>query len=138
VLSGFEASGADPGRICFEVTETTAVGNLSRATRFIAALKRLGASFVLDDFGSGLSSFAYLKNLQVDYLKIAGDFIGGLACGQVERALVAAIHQVGSVMRIRTIAEGVESEAALAVLREIGIDYAQGFLLGEPEPLAGD
>ena len=137
VLSGFEASGVDPGRICFEVTETAAVGNLARARRFIAALKRLGVSFVLDDFGSGLSSFAYLKNLEVDYLKIAGDFVSGLAGGQVEQALVSAIHQVGSAMRIRTIAEGVESEAALAVLREIGIDYAQGFLLGEPGPLAG-
>lgn len=136
VLAGFEATGADPGRICFEVTETAAVGNLTRATRFIAALKGLGTSFVLDDFGSGLSSFAYLKNLEVDYVKIAGAFIGGLDRGRLERALVSAIHQVGSVMRIRTIAEGVESEASLAVLREIGIDYAQGFLLGVPEPLS--
>jgi diguanylate cyclase (GGDEF)-like protein/PAS domain S-box-containing protein len=137
VLAGFEASGVDPRRICFEVTETAAVGHLARAMRFIAALKRLGASFVLDDFGSGLSSFAYLKNLRVDYLKIAGDFVRGLSGGRVERAMVAAIHQVGSVMRIRTIAEGIESAEALEVLREIGIDYAQGFLLREPEPLAG-
>ncbi len=135
VLEGLEASGVDPARICFEVTETAAVAHLARAMRFISVLKGLGCSFVLDDFGSGLSSFAYLKNLRVDYLKIDADFVRGLATGQVERALVSAIHQVGSVMKIQTIAEGVESESALEVLREIGVDYAQGYLLGEPEPL---
>lgn len=135
VLEALEASGVDPARICFEVTETAAVAHLARAMRFISVLKGLGCSFVLDDFGSGLSSFAYLKNLRVDYLKIAADFVRGLATGQVERALVSAIHQVGSVMKIQTIAEGVESESALEVLREIGVDYAQGYLLGEPEPL---
>jgi len=135
VVARLEASGIDPARICFEITETAAVGHLARAVRFISVLRGLGCRFVLDDFGSGLSSFAYLKNLRVDFLKIAGDFVRGMADKKIERALVASIHEIGHVMKIRTIAEEVETPATLAAVEELGIDYAQGYLIGRPEPL---
>ncbi len=135
VLSELRASGIDAGRLCFEVTETAAVGNLARALRFIAALKGLGCQFILDDFGSGLSSFAYLKNLPVDYLKIDGEFVRGMAAGSVERALVASINQIGHLLGIRTIAESVEDAETLAAVGALGIDYAQGFGVAPPAPL---
>ena len=90
--------------------------------------------FSLDDFGSGLSSFAYLKNLQVDYLKIDGAFIRNLADDEIDRAMVASINQVGHIMKIKTIAEYVETEEVFNILKDIGIDYVQGHYLGEPEP----
>ena len=135
VARELESSGIPPHRICFEITETAAVGNLARATRFIAVLKGLGCRFVLDDFGSGLSSFAYLKNLRVDFLKIDGEFVRDMAGSSVQRALVESINQIGHVMGIRTIAEAVEDEATLEALREIGVDYAQGYAVAAPEPL---
>ncbi|HET7177158.1 MAG TPA: EAL domain-containing protein, partial [Solirubrobacterales bacterium] len=91
--------------------------------------------FVLDDFGSGLSSFAYLKNLAVDFLKIDGEFVRGMVGDSVQRALVESIHQIGHVMGIQTIAESVENQATLAALRTIGVDYAQGYEIAAPEPL---
>jgi EAL domain-containing protein (putative c-di-GMP-specific phosphodiesterase class I) len=124
-----------PERICFENTETAAVANLARARRFIATLKARGACFVLDDFGTGLSSFAYLKNLQVDFLKIDGEFVRNMAVDPVQHALVESIHQIGHVMGIRTIAEGVEDRATVEALRKIGVDYAQGYWIAAPEPL---
>ena len=127
------ASGADPQRICFEITETAAIGHLPHATRFIAALRRQGCRFVLDDFGSGLSSFAYLKNLDVDFLKIDQIFVRDMGKSPVQRALVKSIHQLGHELGIRTIAEGVETRQAHAQLAEIGVDYAQGFWVGRPE-----
>jgi diguanylate cyclase (GGDEF)-like protein/PAS domain S-box-containing protein len=135
VLAELEASGVPPERICFEITETAAVANLARARRFIASLKARGVCFVLDDFGSGLSSFAYLKNLKVDFLKIDGEFVRNLMGDSIQRAIVEAIHQVGHVMGIRTIAEGVEDRATLEALRAIGVDYAQGYWIAAPEPL---
>jgi diguanylate cyclase (GGDEF)-like protein/PAS domain S-box-containing protein len=135
VLSELTASGIAPERICFEITETAAVANLARATRFIAVLKSLGCRFVLDDFGSGLSSFAYLKNLRVDFLKIDGEFVRGMVDDSVQRALVASIHQIGHVMGIKTIAESVENQETLRALRTIGVDYAQGYAIAPPEPL---
>jgi EAL domain-containing protein (putative c-di-GMP-specific phosphodiesterase class I) len=130
-----KASGVPPERLCFEITETAAVANLARAKRFISVLKARGACFVLDDFGSGLSSFAYLKNLRVDYLKIDGEFVRNMVGDSVQRAIVESIHQVGHVMGIRTIAEGVEDRAALEALCAIGVDYAQGYWIAAPEPL---
>jgi diguanylate cyclase (GGDEF)-like protein/PAS domain S-box-containing protein len=136
VLEEIEATGVAPARICFEITETAAVGNLAQAVQFISALKELGCRFILDDFGSGLSSFAYLKNLAVDYLKIDGSFVRDMLGSSVQRALVESIHQIGQVMGIRTIAESVENRETLELLLEIGVDYAQGYGIAMPEPLS--
>jgi diguanylate cyclase (GGDEF)-like protein/PAS domain S-box-containing protein len=135
VLEEMELTGVEPTRICFEITETAAVGNLTQAMRFIEVLKKYGCRFVLDDFGSGLSSFAYLKNLSVDFLKIDGAFVRDMAGSPVQRALVESIHQIGQVMGIRTIAESVENRQTLDILREIGVDYVQGYGISLPEPL---
>ncbi|HEX3131245.1 MAG TPA: EAL domain-containing protein [Thermoanaerobaculia bacterium] len=135
VLEEMELTGVEPTRICFEITETAAVGNLTQAMRFIEVLKKFGCRFVLDDFGSGLSSFAYLKNLSVDFLKIDGGFVRDMVGSPVQRALVESIHQIGQVMGIRTIAESVENRQTLDVLREIGVDYVQGYGISLPEPL---
>jgi EAL domain-containing protein (putative c-di-GMP-specific phosphodiesterase class I) len=123
------ASGVDPARVTFEITETAAIANFTRAQQFITALKRLGCRIALDDFGSGLSSFAYLKHLPVDYLKIDGEFVRDMASDPIDHAMVSAINQLGHVMGIKTIAEYVESEAVLVCLREVGVDYAQGFAI---------
>jgi diguanylate cyclase (GGDEF)-like protein/PAS domain S-box-containing protein len=125
----------EPQALCFEITETTAVADLARAARFIAALKAIGCRFSLDDFGSGMSSFAYLKNLPVDYLKIDGSFVKQLHRDPIDCAMVEAIHRVGHVMGIATIAEFVESGEILERLRAIGVDYAQGYGIARPQPL---
>jgi len=124
-----------PGLLCFEITETTAISNLSLAREFIVELKRQGCAFALDDFGSGMSSFSYLRNLEVEYLKIDGTFVVDAAKDPVSRAMVDAIHRVGRTIGIRTIAERVEDAAALAAMREIGVDYVQGFGVAHPQPL---
>jgi len=125
-----------PGVLCFEITETAAVANLSKVVQFIEEVKALGCLFSLDDFGSGLSSFAYLKNLPVDFLKIDGSFVKDIADDPMDLAMVQAIHAIGRVMGLKTIAEYVGSEAIAQKLREIGIDYGQGYHLGAPQPLA--
>jgi diguanylate cyclase (GGDEF)-like protein/PAS domain S-box-containing protein len=138
VLAEIASSGAPPQNICFEITETAAISNLKQARAFISAVRLLGCRVALDDFGRGLSSFGYLRDLHVDLLKIDGDFVHGLEQDPVNRALVAAIHQVGRAMGLVTIAEGVESREALDVLREIGLDYAQGRYCDPPKPLLHD
>ncbi|MBN8494352.1 MAG: EAL domain-containing protein, partial [Burkholderiales bacterium] len=125
-----------PGMLCFEITETAAVANLSKVVQFIEEVKALGCLFALDDFGSGLSSFAYLKNLPVDFLKIDGSFVKDIADDPMDLAMVQAIHAIGHVMGLKTIAEYVASEAIAQKLREIGVDYGQGYHLGMPRPLA--
>jgi Amt family ammonium transporter len=125
-----------PGVLCFEITETAAVANLTKVVQFIEEVKALGCLFSLDDFGSGLSSFAYLKSLPVDYLKIDGSFVKDIDDDPMDFAMVQAIHSIGHVMGLRTIAEYVSSEAILRRLREIGVDYGQGYHLGRPRPLA--
>ena len=121
--------------ICFEITETAAVFNLGNASRFIRNMKDMGCRFALDDFGSGLSSFAYLKNLPVDFLKIDGSFVKDMVEDSMDKAIVEAINQVGHVLGIRTIAEFVENDAIMEQLRTLGVDYAQGYGIGKPEPM---
>ena len=127
--------GVDPRAICFEVTETVAIANFKAAVEFMNSLRRIGCRFSLDDFGSGLSSFAYLKSLPVDFIKIDGRFIGSLATDPMDRAIVEAIHRVAHVANLQTIAEFVEDDAVVEVLRTIGVDFAQGYSIGKPEPL---
>ena len=135
IVTQFERTGAAPRSICFEITETAAIANLTRATEFMTALKKMGCRFSLDDFGSGLSSFGYLKHLPVDYLKIDGSFVKGILTDPVDRAMVDAINRVGHIIGIQTIAEFVDNDKALEELRHIGVDFAQGYGVHQPEPL---
>lgn len=121
--------------VCFEITETVAVANLAQAATLIQDLQAQGARFALDDFGAGMSSFAYLKHLPVDYVKIDGSFIKGILHSPTERAMVESINQIAHVMGKQTIAEFVEDDAVLACLRAMGVDFAQGYGVGRPEPL---
>ncbi|MFZ0257210.1 MAG: EAL domain-containing protein [Gammaproteobacteria bacterium] len=122
-------------RICFEITETAAINSLTQAAQLIHAIKTMGCRFALDDFGSGLSSFVYLKHLPVDYLKIDGSFVRDMVQDTVDQAIVAAMNKVGHLMGIQTIAECVENEAIVEMLKSFGVDYAQGYNIGRPRPL---
>jgi two-component system CheB/CheR fusion protein len=135
VTTQLEEKNIVPGKVCFEITETTAVANLTHATRLIRELKSRGCLFALDDFGSGMSSFAYLKNLPVDYLKIDGNFVKDIAVDPVDLAMVEAINKVGHVMGIQTIAEFVENDAIMARLKNVGVDFVQGFGIARPQQL---
>lgn len=122
-------------KICFEITETAAISNLSYAQDFIDVLRRKGCSFSLDDFGSGLSSFAYLKNLPVDFLKIDGLFVKDILEDKVDWTMVKAINEVGHVMNKKTVAEFVENQKIFDMLKELGVNYAQGYGIAKPVPL---
>jgi len=127
--------GIPPGKICFEITETVAVSNLASAVNFISTLKQTGCHFALDDFGSGISSFGYLKNLPVDYLKIDGMFVKDIVDDPIDYAMVKSINEIGQVMGMQTIAEFVENEEIRDMLESIGVNYAQGYGLGKPMPI---
>ncbi len=137
LLDQFNQTGVPPERICLEITETAAIASIGQAMAFITALKARGCKFALDDFGSGMSSYSYLKNLEVDFLKIDGSFIKDMVNDPVDLAMVESINHIGHVMGIQTIAEFVENEAILDKLREIGVNYAQGYHIHKPEPLLG-
>lgn len=131
ITSQFHQYEVDPSKVCFEITETAIIANLPKAQQFIARLRAMGCRFSLDDFGSGMSSFAYLRALQVDFLKIDGVFVRDIVTNDINRALVRAINEVGHVMGIRTVAEYVEDSATLEAVRAIGIDFAQGYAVGK-------
>jgi len=135
VTEQFETTGVHPRLITFEITETAAIANLSRAIEIIEKLKQLGCSFSLDDFGSGLSSFGYLSNLPVDYIKIDGHFVCDIARNPVSRSIVESIAHIGRVMGLKTIAEFVENDEILREAKECGIDFVQGFGIERPRPL---
>ncbi len=124
--------------LCFEITETVAVASFGRVREVMQTFRQFGCQFALDDFGSGMSSFSYLKNLPVDYLKIDGALVRHIVEDAADMAMVEAIHRVGSVLGLKTIAEFVENEAALQRLRDIGVDYAQGYAIHRPEPLSAN
>jgi Amt family ammonium transporter len=121
--------------ITFEITETEAVGNMSNALSFINEFRELGCKFALDDFGCGLSSFSYLQNMPVDYLKIDGSFVHDIHMNPINRAMVDAINQIGHVMGIETVCEYVEHGAVLRILEELGVDFAQGYHIGKPQAI---
>jgi diguanylate cyclase (GGDEF)-like protein/PAS domain S-box-containing protein len=123
------------GLLCFEITETTAISNLSKAAELMHELKGMGCRFALDDFGTGMSSFAYLKYLPVDFLKIAGVFIKDMVTDPMDFAIVDSVNRIGHILGMRTVAESVEDAATLASIIELGLDYAQGYFIAEPEAL---
>ncbi len=130
------ACGVPPGALCFEITETAAVSSLRETSALINSLRRLGCAFALDDFGRGMSSFMYLKQLPVDYLKIDGEFVRSMKDDPVSRAMVRAIHALGQAMGIATVAECVETAAVRRQLEALGVDYVQGLEVGAPQPLS--
>jgi diguanylate cyclase (GGDEF)-like protein len=129
-----EESGLPPKTLCFEITESAAISNLHKAQSFIDALRDRGCTISLDDFGAGLSSFAYLKNFKVDSLKIDGSFIRDITDNRISESMVAAITQVAKVMELETVAEYVECEATRKLIAELGVDFAQGHVVGKPVP----
>ena len=135
VLEQFQASSVPPDRVCFEITETAAIHNLDRAIEFVTEIKKGGSRVALDDFGSGLSSFRYLRLLPADYLKIDGSFVRDMLNNPREEALVAAINEVGHTLGITTIAEYAHSAEIVERLRQLGVDCAQGYAFGAPMPL---
>lgn len=136
VVDCFDHTGASPSDICFEVTESSVVANLDHARRFIAVLHGMGCEFALDDFGSGLSSFSTLKTLPMDYLKIDGSFIRNLAKDTVNQAMVAAMIEMSRSLNFRIVAEQVEDQLSLDTVRQMGIDFVQGFVIARPQPLS--
>ena len=136
VVECLDRTGVTPQQVCFEVTESSVITNIDHARRFIGVLHGMGCRFALDDFGRGLSSFANLKNLSIDYLKIDGSFIRNLASDSVNQAMVAAMVKLARTLNFKVIAEQVEDGAALDAARKMGVDFLQGFQLGRPQPLA--
>ena len=138
ITETLEQTGTSPSRICFEITETVAIADLSAAARFLEELRAFGCMTALDDFGVGYCSFAYLKDLPVDYVKIDGSFVSDMGRDALQLAMVKSMNEIAHAMGKKTVAEFVESERVLDMLRAIGVDYVQGFLTGRPELIAPD
>jgi len=135
VVDCFDHTGASPREVCFELTESSVVANVEHARRFVEVLHGMGCEFALDDFGSGLGSFSNLKMLPMDYLKIDGSFIRNLAQDAVSQAMVSAMIELSRSMNFRVVAEQVEDQLSLDTVKRMGIDFAQGFIIGRPQPL---
>jgi diguanylate cyclase (GGDEF)-like protein/PAS domain S-box-containing protein len=133
VTRQFQKSGLDATRICFEITETSAITNYAQASRFINALKELGCKFALDDFGTGLSSFGYLKHFPVDYLKIDGSFVKEILHDPIDREMVRSINEIGHLTGKKVIAEYAANQEIITMLKGMGVDYAQGYGISEPK-----
>ncbi len=133
ILDQIENSGIPTSHLCFEITETAGVTNLSNAAQFINEIKQTGCSFSLDDFGTGMSSYSYLKNLPVDYIKIDGSFVRDIENNDSDKAVVKSVTEIGHFMGKKIIAECVEKESTIDLLREIGVDYAQGWAISKPK-----
>ena len=138
IIETLDSSGVDAGLICFEITETAAISSIDIAMHFISKLKEKGCYFALDDFGSGFSSFAYLKTLPVDFLKIDGLFVRDILHDPINFELVKSINDIGHVTGKKTIAEFVEDRETMEALKGIGIDYAQGYAIGMPTEILFD
>jgi diguanylate cyclase (GGDEF)-like protein/PAS domain S-box-containing protein len=136
VVDCLDHTGVPPARVCFEITESAVMSNLTHAARFIAVLHGMGCQFALDDFGGGMGSFAQLKNLSLDYLKIDGSFVRDLGTDEVSQAMLNAMVDLARTLDIQVIAEQVEDEAAYGRLRSLGVDFVQGYVVGRPKPLA--
>jgi diguanylate cyclase (GGDEF)-like protein len=136
VIEQFQKSGLDASKICFEITETSAVASFSQANRFIKSLKELGCKFSLDDFGTGLSSFGYLKHFPVDYLKIDGSFVRGILTDPIDREMVRSINEIGHLTGKLVIAEFAENAEIIRTLASLGVDYAQGYGIAQPSRLS--
>ena len=130
--------GISPQILCFEITETSAIGNLSNATRLIQALRSMGCRFALDDFGVGMSSLTYLKQLPVDYLKIDGGFVRDMLQDKSNHAMVEMINRISHILGKKTIAEFVESREIAKVLKQMGVDYAQGYAIAHPRAMTAE
>lgn len=130
-----QSKGIPAKKICFEITETAAIGNLQNAIDFIQEMKKFGCSFALDDFGSGMSSYAYLKALPVDFLKVDGMFVKDILTDPIDKAMVKSINEIGHVFGLKTIAEFVEDEEIMTELKTIGVDFAQGYAISKPTPI---
>jgi EAL domain-containing protein (putative c-di-GMP-specific phosphodiesterase class I) len=130
-----DQSGVPPTKICFEVTETAAVENLAEARWLMQELGSIGCGFSLDDFGTGMASYAYLRDLRVNYIKIDRSFVRDVDHSALSSAIVESIHQIGALIGARTVAEGVETRAVADKLTALGLDFAQGYLFGRPAPL---
>jgi diguanylate cyclase (GGDEF)-like protein len=136
VIEQFQKSGLDPRKICFEITETSAIASFSQANRFINSLKELGCRFALDDFGTGLSSFGYLKHFPVDFLKIDGSFVRGILTDPIDREMVRSINEIGHLTGKLVIAEFAENKEIIQALTGLGVDYAQGYGIAQPSRLS--
>jgi EAL domain-containing protein (putative c-di-GMP-specific phosphodiesterase class I) len=135
VVECFDATGANPAQVCFEIAEGAVVANLDQARRFIGVLHGMGCRFALDDFGSGIGAFSSLKSLAVDFLKIDGTFMRNLAGDSVNQAMVTVMIKLARTLNFKVIAEQIEDEASVDAARAIGVDYLQGYALGRPAPL---
>jgi EAL domain-containing protein (putative c-di-GMP-specific phosphodiesterase class I) len=127
-----ESTWISPSRLTFEITETAAVSNFNKTREMVSKIRALGCRFALDDFGAGFSSFNYIKNFPVDYLKIDGQFINNLAVDHADQVLVKSMIEVAHSLGKKAIAEYVSNAEILRVLKELGVDYVQGYLLGKP------